>query len=123
MSRGDTDPTMKLAAPLFRAFARSAHCPVEHRWHARSTLPVLAMFLTMCTGYSGELRWLALDVDALVAASLETEPEERRFLQDLLDVSASFYAFLGATGQVSPLDAHRIRRRLAAHALGLRSAA
>ena len=124
-----TDPTytprpVALARPLIRAFVRSDRCPAEHRWHARSTLPVLALFVAMSTEADSDgLAWEALDPDALLAASLDADPSELAFLRDLLDVSASFYAFLGDERVVPAGTAARVRARLTALALGVRSAA
>lgn len=124
-----TDPTytprpVLLARPLIRAFVKSPHCPPEHRWHARSTLPVLALFVSMVAEPDASgLPWAALDPEALLSASLDADPAEHAFLRDLLDVSASFYAFLGAEGVVPEGPASAIRARLARLALGLRDAA
>lgn len=124
-----TDPThtpgpVRIARPLIRAFALSEHCPPEHRWHARSTLPVLALFVSMMAEPdSSGLPWAALDPDALLAASLDADPSEFGFLRDLLDASASFYAFLGAERIIPAAPAEAIRTRLAQLALGLRGAA
>jgi len=125
MARISTDPTLlprpvRLARPLIRAFAASRRCPPEHRWHARSTLPVLALFVSMLHEHdSSGLPWERLDPDALVAASLDADPTELGFLRDLLDVSASFYAFLADERLVSPDLAARMRERLGRLALGM----
>src|SRR5690606_3896286 len=90
MDRIDSDPSyvpapVRLARPLIQGFCRSRHCPPEHRWHARSTLPVLALFVGMIEEPSSRgLAWEALDPDALLRASLEVDPDERAFLRDLL---------------------------------------
>jgi len=129
MARHDTDPSLaphpvRLAQPLIDAFVRSPTCADHHRWHARSTLPVLALFVAMMKDpdESG-LRWDALVPDALVAASIEADPAEYGFLHDLLDVSASFYRFLGERGVMSRDGAKRIRLRLTQLALGFTRAA
>ncbi len=118
-----TPPPIRLARPLIQGFCRSPLCPPEHRWHARATLPVLALFVGMLEESSRGLSWEALDPDALMGASLEIDPEEHGFLRDLLDVSASFYGFLAEQGLVPTLRAHVIRARLVQLALGLRSVA
>ena len=129
MARFDTDPTLaprpvRLAQPLIDPFVRSAVCPPHHRWHARSTLPVLALFVAMMREPDDDgLAWEALAPDALVAASIEADPTEHAFLRDLLDVSASFYRFLGDQGVVSAEASARIRVRLAHLALGFGQAA
>lgn len=125
MTRVSTDPNLvprpvRLARPLIRAFVRSAHCPAVHRWHARSTLPVLALFVSMMEEEpdAPDLPWAHLDPDALVEASLDADPSERAFLRDLLEVSAAFYDFLAAEGRVPPRLAEQLRARLAALELG-----
>ena len=129
MADFDSDPCfvpapIRIARPLFIAFVHSRHCPPEHRWHARSTLPVLALFLAMTAEHdSSGLSWGSLSPDGMVAASLDADPEELGFLRDLLDVSASFYAFLGDEGLVPLATADRIRHRLATLALGMSRAA
>ncbi|HEY8430868.1 MAG TPA: hypothetical protein VIL20_20955 [Sandaracinaceae bacterium] len=129
MDRIDSDPSfvpapVRLARPLIQRFCRSRHCPPEHRWHARSTLPVLALFVgTIEEPSSRGLAWEALDPDALLCASLEVDPDERAFLRDLFDVSASFYAFLAEEHLVPGPRASAIRARLAQLAVGLRSVA
>ncbi len=129
MARIETDPSFEpppvlLARPLIRDFTQSPFCPPEHRWHARSTLPVLALFVGMLEEPTSRgLAWDALDPDALMRASLDIDPDERGFLCDLFDVSASFYAFLTERGLVSRADAHAIRARLVQLALGLRHTA
>jgi len=129
MSHRDTDPRLspravRLAQPLMARFVRSSFCPVEHVWHARSTLPLLAMYVAMADDVRAErLPWEALDPDALLRTSLELSPSELSFIQDLLDLSASFYAFLGAEGEVSWQHAEAIRGRLAQLAMGVASMA
>ena len=125
MSFYDSDPRLtplpiRLAKPLFEAFRASHHCVPEHRWHARTTLPVLALFLAMHheVGEDG-LPWGSLDPDALMAASLEIDHEELGFLQDLLDVSSAFYGFLGDVGAMPLATADRIQARLATLSMGL----
>ncbi|HJL18938.1 MAG TPA: hypothetical protein RMH99_24970 [Sandaracinaceae bacterium LLY-WYZ-13_1] len=120
----DATPTVvRIARPLIDAFTRSPRCPPAHRWHARSTLPLLALFVTMChePGPDGP-DWARLDPEALLAASLEADPAELGFLQDLLDVSAAFYAFLADEGLVDSARAATLRRRLGRLAVGLRAA-
>jgi hypothetical protein len=100
MDSNDSSPVyltapVRLARPLIDAFCRSEFCPTEHRWHARSTLPVLAIFVAMTTEpTTAGLGWAELEPDELLRASLDADPDERGFLRDLLDVSGSFYAFL-----------------------------
>lgn len=126
MDRIDSDPSyvpgpVRMARPLIAGFCNSRFCPPEHRWHARSTLPVLALFVAMIEEpTSAGLRWDALDPDALLRASLEVDPEEHAFLRDLLDVSAAFYAFLAEERHLPASRAKAIRTRLARLALGLR---
>lgn len=121
----DTDPTftpapVRIARPLIEAFCRSPLCPPEHRWHARSTLPVLALFVAMTTDESPRgLAWEELDPEDLLAASLDAEPEEHAFLRDLLDVSGSFYAFLASERVIGAARGREVRRALATLALGL----
>lgn len=118
----DYTPTaVRIARPLITEFILAPECPPQHVWHARTTLPVLALFVSMCAEPSAAgLVWEALDPDALVHASLDTEPDELAFLRDLLDVSASFYAFLARRGVVSHARAQGLRARLATLALGMR---
>jgi hypothetical protein len=128
--RLDTDPLyaptpVLMARPLIQGFCRSPFCAPEHRWHARSTLPVLALFVaTQDEPNTAGLPWSALAPDALYRASRESDPDEREFLRDLLEVSAAFYAYLGAEGRVAPTRAHSIAQRLTALAaqLGRRAA-
>lgn len=123
-SRSYTPAPVRMARSLIHGFCGSVHCPPQHRWHARSTLPVLALFVGMVhEPTSRGLAWDALDPDALLGASLEIDPDEHGFVIDLLDVSASFYAFLGDRGVVPRDRARAIRSRLARLALGLRVAA
>ncbi len=124
----DSNPTyvpgpVRLARPLIQGFCQSSFCPPEHRWHARTTLPVLALFVAMIEEpTSAGLAWEALVPDALLEASLDADPDEHEFLRDLLDVSASFYGFLGERGLVPARRARAIRARLAQLALGMRAA-
>ena len=121
----DTDPNLspppvRLAQPLIAAFARSALCPDEHRRHASSTLPLLALFVSMSEELDSRgLPWHRLDADALMEASLECESEELGFLQDLLDLSAAFYGFLAEIGVLRQTEALPIRRRLSELSLGV----
>ena len=111
---------VRLARPLIDEFCRSQFCPTRHRWHARTSLPVLALFVAMTvepTPHS--LGWDGFDPDELLRASLEADPHEHGFLRDLLDVSASFYAFLADAGEVPRWRGAAIRARLAKLALGL----
>src|SRR5262245_36043495 len=100
MDRLDSDPSftptaVRMAQPLVDQFVDSTLCPHSHRWHARSTLCVLALYVGMTTEPHAEgLAWEELDPDGLLSASLEIDPDEHAFLRDLLDVSASFYGFL-----------------------------
>jgi hypothetical protein len=125
----DSDPlyipaAVRIARPLIDAFASSTLCPQVHRWHARSTLPVLALFVAMLDETSpARLPWEALSPDSLMAASLDADHEELGFLRDLLDVSASFYVYLGSVGIVPQERARTISKRLTQVALGVRSAA
>ncbi len=125
MDRYDSDPRhapapVRLARPLIDRFVRSADCPPVHRWHARTSLPVLALVVAMGTETcSNGLRWGELEPEELLRASLDTEPEELDFLRDLLDVSASFYGFLAREGLVSEARSRTLRAGLARLALGL----
>ncbi len=125
MDRFDTDPLytpapVLLARPLIARFVLAPECPVEHRWHARTTLPVLALFVAMCAEPTSRgLDWGALDADELLRASIGCEDEELGFLRDLLDVSASFYAFLAREGLLPSARARELRARLARLALGV----
>lgn len=112
---------VRRAWPLIERFIRSGQCPLEHRWHARTTLPVLALFVAMSStqGASDALHWGELDPGGLLRATFETAPEEREFLRDLLDVSASFYAFLGREGILAPSRASDLRETLVRLALGM----
>jgi hypothetical protein len=126
MDSNDSSPVyltapVRLARPLIDAFCRSEFCPTEHRWHARSTLPVLAIFVAMTTEpTTAGLGWAELEPDELLRASLDADPDERGFLRDLLDVSGSFYAFLADEGHVPRTSGAAIRARLAKLAIGLR---
>lgn len=114
---------VSLARPLIERFARSPECPPAHRWHARTTLPVLALFVSMAAPPTDAgLDWEALDPDALVHASLDADAEEPLFLRDLLDVSAGFYRFLAREGWVSERRGLELRVRLTVLALGLSAA-
>lgn len=115
---------IRLARPLIEGFVRSPHCPVEHRWHAKGTLPVLALFVAMTGEHdSSGLDWEGLDPDLLVATSMEADPTELGFLRDLLDVSASFYAYLTGRGLVPFSRGAEIRAQLGRLAVGMRGAA
>jgi hypothetical protein len=124
MDRSDTDPRLspiavRMAEPLIERFCSSRFCPPSHQWHARSTLPVLALFVGMAAPPTDVLHWEELDADDLLLVTLEIEPEERGFLRDLLDVSASFYAYLGEERIVPRARARQLRLRFAELALGL----
>jgi hypothetical protein len=128
MNRYETDPTftptaVRLAQPLVNRFVESVHCPPAHRWHARTTLAVLALYVAISTEPAGDsLGWGDLDADELMSASLDCDADDAVFLRDLLDASASFYAFLAAEKLVPRERAYAIRSRLATLALGLRGA-
>lgn len=114
---------LSLAQPLIERFTRSPECPLEHRWHARTTLPVLALYVSMSAAPTDAgPAWEALDPDALVRSSLDAEMGEPRFLRDLLDVSAAFYRFLAREAVVSERRALELRVRLTVLALGLPAA-
>ena len=123
MSRPSTDPHLtplpvRAARPLIDAFMRSGRCPEEHRFHARSSLPLLALFLAMTEEQDSRgLPWHRLTPDALVGASLEQDDAELGFLRDLLDVAAAFYGYLAERGVIRREEAHPIRRRLTELAL------
>jgi hypothetical protein len=125
MSRSDTDPRLspravRLAQPLVERFVASPFCPAEHAWHARSTLPLLALYIALDDDPRSErVAWESLEPDALLSASLDISPDEHAFIRDLLDVSAAFYAFLATQGELSWSAAEPLRGRLAQLALGL----
>jgi len=112
---------VRLAAPLIESFIRSGHCPPEHVIHARSTLPVLALFVAMMEEHDSRgLPWHRLDPAGLLQASLDAEDSsEIAFLRDLLGLSSAFYGFLALVGVLRRDEAHPIRCELAALALGL----
>lgn len=125
----ETDPRLtptavRLAQPFVDEFIDSLHCPPTHRWHARSTLVVLALWVGISTepADDGSLGWADLDPDGLFCASLECDSEDLVFLRDLLDVSSAFYGYLADEGLVPRSRANGIRARLTALAMGLRSA-
>ena len=125
MSVTDSDPRLmpapvRIAEPLFSAFVRSHHCGESQRWHARASLPVLALFVAMEAEFDEDgLSWGSLSPDALMSTALDADHDELGFLIDLLDVSSAFYAFLGDVGVVPFATADRIHARLATLALGL----
>lgn len=125
MDRIDTDPShtplaVRMARPLIDGFLGSRFCPPSHGWHARTTLPVLALFVGMTAEPSSAgLSWGSLEPEHLLSVSLDIDPEEHAFLRDLLDVSASFYAFLGEERIIPRQRAAAIKKRLTELALGL----
>ena len=119
MSRTSRDPRpapepAQAARPLIESFARSPRCPDEHRYHAASTLGLLALFVSMNESEpdSRGLPWHRLSPDALLGASLDTDGSELGFLRDLLDVSAAFYGYLSERGVLQRAEALTIQRRL-----------
>lgn len=129
MNRLESDPVytpapVRMASPLIRGFCRSAHCPPEHRWHARSTLPVLALFVAMLEEpTTAGLAWAALEPDALLRAAQDDGDEERAFLRDLLEVSSDFYGYLAEERRVPAQRARAIRARLRELRRGLSASA
>jgi hypothetical protein len=129
MNRSDTDPRLapvpvRLAKPLIEGFLRSRYCAPEHRWHARSTLPVLALAVAMTDEPSTvPLPWATLDPDALANDPWLADPAERLFLRDLLDISAAFYLYLADSRALSLERATWIATRLAERAGLVRRAA
>ena len=101
------------ARPLIEAFVRSPRCSPRHRPHARTTLELLVLFVAMTTERGPEgLPWESLNPDLLLSAALEVDPSDRRFVDDLLGVSAELYEFLGETGLVEASGAIGIAARL-----------
>lgn len=126
MTRPTTNPELiplpvRIATPLIESFIRSGLCPPEHICHARSTLPVLALFVAMKEEHDSRgLPWHALDPAALLAESLETDDEgEIGFLRDLLSLSCAFYGFLAQVGVLRRDEALPIQTKLATLSLGL----
>ncbi len=124
MSRSVSDPnpaprSVLAARPLIESFARSGRCPEKHRYHAASTLALLALFVAMEDEDpdSRGLPWHRLSPDALVDASLDTDDSEPGFLRDLLDLSAAFYGYLAERGVLQRTEALEIQMRLVALAL------
>ena len=121
----DSDPRLspravRIARPLIERFVTSSFCPAEHVWHARTTLPLVALYVTMHDDPRAErVPWEALDPDALMRSSLDLSPDELGFIRDLLDVAASFYGFLATEGELSFQCAEALRGRLAQLAMGV----
>ncbi|MGE0785674.1 MAG: hypothetical protein AB7S26_08295 [Sandaracinaceae bacterium] len=110
---------VRLAQPLIEGFVRSPCCPETHEWHARYTLPLLALWVAMNDDPREEaLPWASLDPDALFVHCMDLSPDEPRFIRDLFDVAASFYGFLGTRGVVSMHTSEALRARLAQLAMG-----
>jgi len=117
-----TPMPVRVARPLIEAFARSPRCPVAHRYHARSSLPLIALFLAMHEEHDSRgLPWHRLSPDRLLAKMLEVDPDEPAFVRDLFDLTAAFYAWLAEYGVLRRDEAFPIRKRLLELALGLPS--
>lgn len=125
MPESDPDPRLspravRLAQPFIQGFVSSPFCPATHEWHARTTLPLLALYVAAGDDPRADhLAWASLDPDALLGECLELSPDDLDFIQDLFDVAASFYAYLGAEGALSWQSAEALRGRLAQLALTL----
>lgn len=107
-------------APIDR-FARSPRCPDDHRYHARSSLMMVATFLSIhAEPDSRGIPWHRLSPDALADAALDCDasPAGRQFLADVLDLTAAFYGFLTEQGILRRDEAFGIQRRLVELALG-----
>jgi len=113
---------VRVARPLIDAFVRSPRCPSVHRYHARSSLPLIALFLAMHEEHDSRgLPWHKLSPDRLMGMALDAHPEERAFVRDLFDLTAAFYDWLAEYGVLRRDEAFPIRRRLLELALGLPS--
>lgn len=124
MSPTSSDPFLSprpvlAARPLIESFARSPNCPAEHRYHAASTLGLLALFVSMTDEPDSRgLPWHRLSPDGLISASLDVDTTDVGFLRDLLDLSAAFYGYLADRGVLQRTEALRIQVRLVELALG-----
>ena len=126
MTQPTTNPELtpwpvRVARPLIDSFMRSGQCPAEDAVHARSTLPVLALFVSMIDEHDSRgLPWHRLDPRELMAAAVDSAGEsDPAFSRDLLAVSSAFYGFLAHVGVLRRDEAYPIRARLASLLLGL----
>ena len=108
----DTDHTtprpLRLAAPFFGAFLRSGRCPLAHRAHARSSLPLIALFISTLADERHSLPWERMRPELFAAMALDVDPADRRFARDLLELTAAYYRWLGESELVATARATQI---------------
>ncbi|MGF1469148.1 MAG: hypothetical protein ACFCGT_23735 [Sandaracinaceae bacterium] len=114
IARDDALP-VQLAIPAIEGFAASRLCPPGLRWHARSSLPLVPLFLSLGGHVSTRrIDWGALDPLELASTSMRQagNDEELRFLSELLELTAGLYRWLGQAGELDEVTSRRLQTQL-----------